>query len=281
MCWFKCVSEHNQPLCFFFFSSTTLYCVRIILSLTTQGVPDTTTFTEGDGCMRVCVCLGVFVFRRVSAHTHEYAPSSYVYWFSGDIPLLLFLFVCLFVCFRHIYYCYFYSPQTSTGKHATSISCHADNITCIECEYTFGRELVNVNANTNQQAKTKEHNMDLFSQPAPLHLLCLPSLLAGVAIRSYNDRISFLPQEPSEAFCFWLEKYIFVGFFKRDTSLFITFIHTLIFLTFQTQLFPRLIMIQTAVKMEICVSLGGEKKPKRKPTWVSLSHPVLDLCCLL
>lgn len=43
------------------FSFTTLYCVEIILSLTTQGVPDTTTFTEGDGRARVCVCVGVWV----------------------------------------------------------------------------------------------------------------------------------------------------------------------------------------------------------------------------
>lgn len=66
----------------------------MILRLTTQGVPDITTFTEGEG-LSVCVC--VFVFRQVSAHMHEYAASSYVYWSCGDIPLLLFS-VCLFVC---------------------------------------------------------------------------------------------------------------------------------------------------------------------------------------
>lgn len=49
-------------------------CVEIILRLTTQGVPDITTFTEGEG-LSVCV----FVFRQVSAHMHEYAASSYVY----------------------------------------------------------------------------------------------------------------------------------------------------------------------------------------------------------
>lgn len=70
------------------------------------------------------------------------------------------LFVCLFVCFRYIYYCYFVPSRLQQGKHSTFISCHADNIACIEWEYTFSRELVNVNANTNQQTKTKEHNMD-------------------------------------------------------------------------------------------------------------------------
>lgn len=84
------------------FSFTTLYCVEIILSLTTQGVPDTTTFTEGDGRACVCVCVGacVFVFRQVSAHPHEYAPSSYVY--CPVTPHFcqtpFFFIICLFVC---------------------------------------------------------------------------------------------------------------------------------------------------------------------------------------
>lgn len=205
--------------------------------------------------MRVCV----FVFRQVSAHMHEYAPSSYVYWSSCD-TLLLFFFsdVCLFVCFRHIYYCYFIPSRLQQGSTPlTSISCHADNITCIECEYTFSRELVNVNANTNQQTKTKEHNMDLSLSQSHYSLLCLPSLLAGVAIRSYNGRISLLPQEPSEAFCLWLKKYIFVR-----ASLFIPFIHTLIFLTFQTQVFLIFLwmtMIQTALKMKILCQLRQKK----------------------
>lgn len=87
------------------FSFTTSYCVEIIFSLTTQGVPDTATFTEGDGPACVCVGACVFVFRRVSAHPHEYAPSSYGYCpatnpTSAPHPLLLLfpsnLFVCLF-----------------------------------------------------------------------------------------------------------------------------------------------------------------------------------------
>lgn len=104
-------------------------CVEIILRLTTQGVPDITTFTEGEG-LSVCVC--VFVFRQVSAHMHEYAASSYVYWSSGDIPLLLFS-VCLFVCVSDSFTIVTLFPADSAGKHATSISCHPGSITRAEC----------------------------------------------------------------------------------------------------------------------------------------------------
>ena len=116
--------------------------------------------------VNVCVCVCVFVFRQVSAYMHEYAPLSYVYWSSPDITCLSFFFflylsVCLFVCFICIYYCYFIPgrlqqgstplsfPVTQTTLHVLSVNTHS-----------AGRELVNVNANTNQQTKTKEPNMD-------------------------------------------------------------------------------------------------------------------------
>lgn len=153
-------------------------------------------------CVSLCGCVGacVFVFRQVSAHPHEYAPSSYVYCpvtpHFCQPPFLYYLFVCLFVSGTFtIVILLPGSPQQ--GERSTFVSCHADNIARIEWEYTFGRELVNVNANTNQQTKTKEAQYGSLSRPEPLHLLCLPSPLVGVAIRSYNDRISFLTQGPS------------------------------------------------------------------------------------
>ena len=146
----------------------------------------------------MCLCLGKCLLPCMNMLLHLMCidpPAT-----SHHPCLFVCLFVCLFISCRHIYYCYFYSRQTSAGEHATSISCPADNITSIECEYAFSGELVNVNANTNQQTKTKEHNMDPSLGPEPLHSLCLPSPLAGAAIRSYNGCISFLSQEPSEAF---------------------------------------------------------------------------------
>ncbi len=44
---------------------------------------------------------------------------------------------------------------------------------------------------TNQNKRAQYGSF--LSFPAPLHLLCLPSLLTEVAIRSYNDCISFPP----------------------------------------------------------------------------------------
>lgn len=89
----------TQPAALFFFSSTTSYCVRIILSLTTQGVPDTTTFTEGDGCMRVCVCvwvclcLGECLLTRMNMLLHLMCIDSPVTSHSSSFCLC----VCLFV----------------------------------------------------------------------------------------------------------------------------------------------------------------------------------------
>lgn len=187
------------------FSFTTLYCVEIILSLTTQGVPDTTTFTEGDGRARVCVCVGVWVhvclylgkclLTRMNMLLHL---MCIVLWRPTSVCPLFFyyLFVCLFV--SSTFTIVILLPgRPRQGERSAFVSCHADNIAHIEWEYTFGRELVNVNANTNQQTKTKEAQYGSLSWPEPLHLLCLPSPLVGVAIRSYNDRISFLTQGPS------------------------------------------------------------------------------------
>lgn len=136
-----------------------------------------------------------------------------------SVFFFFFVFICLFVCLFHMHLLLlFYPRQTSAGKHATFISCHTDNITCIEREYTFGRQRTGQckckHKPTNQNKRAQYGSL---SQPEPLHLLCLPSLLAGVAIRSYNDRISFLPQGPLEAFCLWLEKYFLVGFWKNET----------------------------------------------------------------
>lgn len=117
-----------------------------------------------------CVC--VFVFRQVSAHMHEYAASSYVYWSSGDIPLLLFS-VCLCVFQIHSPLL-LYSLQIPRGSTllpfpATPAALHGPSV----CEYTFSRELVNVNANTNQHTKTKEHNMLLSARAPTLALFAL------------------------------------------------------------------------------------------------------------
>lgn len=122
----------------------------------------------------VCVC--VFVFRQVSAHMHEYAASSYVYWSSGDIPLLLFS-VCLFVClcaFQIHLPLLLYSLQIPRGSTllpfpATPAALHGPSV----CEYTFSRGLVNVNANTNRHTKTKEHNMLLSARAPTLALFAL------------------------------------------------------------------------------------------------------------
>ncbi len=160
--------------------------------------------------MGVCVC--VFVFRQVSAHMHEYAPSSYVYWSSCDIPLLfcICLFVCLFVADTFTIVILFPADFSREARHFHFLPRrqHYMYWVWIHIQQRTGQcKCKHKPTNQNKRAQYGS-----FSQLAPLHLLCLPSLLAGVAIRSYNDRISFLPQEPSEAFLLWLEKYIFVGF---------------------------------------------------------------------
>lgn len=134
---------------------TTSYCVEIILqSDHPGGLWHHNLYRGGWVCVHECVCscLGKCLLTRMNMLLHLMCI---------DRPVTSLFFSYLFVCLLQIHLLLlFYSLQTSAGKHATCISCHADNITCIECEYTFGRELVNVNANTNQQTKTKEHNMD-------------------------------------------------------------------------------------------------------------------------
>lgn len=148
--------------------------------------------------------------------------------------LVPFLFVCLFVRLRYIYYCYFVPSRPPQGKHSTFISFHADNITCIEWEYTFSRELVNVNANTNQQTKTKEHNMDpSLSQShytftvCPLLWLELPlghimiasqfSLKGLQKLSALGWKTTFLTQK-KEVFSGILNLFFFPFLIKKNTS---------------------------------------------------------------
>ena len=112
-------------------------------------------------CVCVCLCLGKCLLTCM---------NMLLYLMCIDRPLtshvclfffFLYLSVCLFVCFICIYYCYFIPgrlqqgstplsfPVTQTTLHVLSVNTHS-----------AGRELVNVNANTNQQTKTKEPNMD-------------------------------------------------------------------------------------------------------------------------
>lgn len=74
----------------------------------------------------------------------------------------------------------------------------------------------------------------------------------------------FSLKSPQKPFCFWLEKYIFVGLFKRDTSLFIPFIHTLIFLTFQSSSFLDWLGSKQLWKWKSVSSWAGGKTPQKK-----------------
>lgn len=127
---YKCDGETVN--CFperFFFSAS--YCVEIILSLTTQGVPDTTTFTEGDGCVCLCVCLCLgkclLTCRNMLLRLMCIDPP---------VTSQYSLFVCLFVS-GYIYYCYFISfrvkqgnmllpgPAVQTTLHVMSVNTHS------------------------------------------------------------------------------------------------------------------------------------------------------------
>lgn len=206
------VSESFSPQRFSFTAS---YCVEIILSLTTQGVPDTTTFTEGDGRACVSVC----VFRQVSAHMHEYAPSSYVYCPPTSLSLSLYhLFVCLFVSGTFAIVILFPAdcskgstlllfPATQTTLHVLSGNTHS-------AESWF-----NVNANTNQQTKTKEHNMDpSLSQSHYTRSVC-PLFWLKLPLGHIMTTSHFSLKGPWKLSAFGSEKYIFVRFWKRDSLL--------------------------------------------------------------
>lgn len=114
----------------------------------------------------------------------------------------------------------------------------------------------------------------LLSASATTLLLCLPSLLAGVAIRPYNDRISFLPQEPSEAFLPTAGKVHLCQDLEMRLLCIYSIYHDMCCCpnpTFSHFLCEWAALRQIALKVSAYA----------KTTWVSLSLSVLDLCCLL
>lgn len=151
-------------------------------------------------CVHVCLCLGKRLLTCMNMLLHL---PWIVLWHPTPLPFCF----CLFV--SNTFTLGIFMPgRPPQGRRSTLISCYADT----HYMYWVG---IHIQRTGQCKCKHKPTNQNKraqygsFSHSEPLHSLCLPSLLAGVAIRSYNDHISFLTQGPSEAFYLWLEKYIF------------------------------------------------------------------------
>ena len=104
-------------------------------------------------CVHMCVCLGKRLLTFINILLHlmcivpTYHSSSFIY---------------LFVCFGWVYYCYFIPsrPQRGGGRILLLFPAMQTTLHLLSANTHSPGGLVNVNANTNQQTKTKEHNMD-------------------------------------------------------------------------------------------------------------------------
>lgn len=154
------------------------------------GGPDTTTFSEGDGP------LCVFVFRQVSAHMHEYAPSSYAYWSplhpaSSSISFFFFFLPFLCLCVSDSFTVVILFPAWRRTLH---ISCHANSATWVAVKWSMWMQT---------QVLTKEHTMDRQSLSTCCHLLkksyrsiCLFGLRKTTQTSFYLDALQ-LKSHPS------------------------------------------------------------------------------------
>lgn len=155
--------------------------------------------------VHVCLCVGKCLLTCMNMLLHLMCIVLWCY--VTSFPFLVCLFVCLLsqihllllfcsqqTATREALYFYFL-PRRQHYMYWVGIHIQQRTGQC-KCKHKP----------TNQNKRAQYGS---FAQPEPLHFHCLPSPLAGVAIRSYNDRISILTQGPSEAFGLWLENYSF------------------------------------------------------------------------